>query len=105
MQHVPCRSCARHVRAGARACPFCDHVPADGFRAPNAPAPRARLGRAALFAFGAIATACGASTGLDGLDPGRRAEDGQVRELDASAPPDAAVIVAVDAGRDAGPIE
>lgn len=49
-QLVPCPSCQRHVRCG-EGCPFCG---ADPVEAPPTPVrPVGRLGRAALFAFGA----------------------------------------------------
>lgn len=49
MRLAPCASCERHVQADADACPFCGA----SFRAPPPPpSPTARLGRAALFAFG-----------------------------------------------------
>ncbi len=49
MRLAPCTSCERHVQADADACPFCGA----SFRAlPPPPSPTARLGRAALFAFG-----------------------------------------------------
>ena len=51
-QLIPCPSCGRHVRRTESACPFCaasvsfEHVP-------TRPMPSVRLGRAAIFAFGA----------------------------------------------------
>ncbi len=64
---VPCPACARHVRTTHAACPFCAMpLPADLARraVPDAPT---RLGRAALFAFGAsIAVgACGSDVASD----------------------------------------
>lgn len=61
---VPCVSCARHVRASERACPFCGAgVPSALRDSPRPRAPTARLSRAALMALGtgaaALATACG----------------------------------------------
>jgi hypothetical protein len=64
---TPCPSCDRHVRAAERACPFCTAI-----LALTQPAPRSastqRLGRGALFAFGAsVASAmgCGTATTAD----------------------------------------
>ena len=55
---APCPHCSRHVVAGEPTCPFCaGALPAD-LAAPRS-APRARLGRAAVFAFGVAATGCG----------------------------------------------
>jgi hypothetical protein len=48
-----CPCCARHVRVSESACPFCRSALSDAFRATLArQAPRVRLTRAALFAFG-----------------------------------------------------
>ncbi len=61
-QLEPCPHCDRHVKVSEPACPFCARSLADAFAqvAPRT-APRARLGRAAIFAFGvaASAPACG----------------------------------------------
>jgi hypothetical protein len=65
---VPCPSCSRHVRVCETACPFCRASLPASLRATAAPEPpRARLARAALFAFAAsaataAATACGGQT-------------------------------------------
>jgi hypothetical protein len=61
-----CAACARHVRVSEVACPFCGALLSEAFRASPAPLPpRARLSRAALFAFGtgamALASACSSS--------------------------------------------
>jgi hypothetical protein len=55
MSHlVPCLSCHRHVRVAEDRCPFCGAERAAELRAAAAPAlPKRRLGRAALFTFGA----------------------------------------------------
>jgi hypothetical protein len=55
MSHlVPCSSCHRHVRVAEERCPFCGAERAAELRASAAPAlPKRRLGRAALFTFGA----------------------------------------------------
>jgi hypothetical protein len=59
----PCPSCHRHVRVAEPSCPFCEALLPPEFhdRSPR-PHPVHRLGRAALFAFGAsvaATTACG----------------------------------------------
>jgi hypothetical protein len=61
-----CTGCARHVRVSEVACPFCRAPLSEAFRASPAPLPpRARLSRAALFAFGtgtlALGPACSSS--------------------------------------------
>ena len=60
----PCPSCSRHVRSTETACPFC--ATALALTASPAPMTSERLGRAALFVFGAaMATnvaACSMST-------------------------------------------
>lgn len=51
---IPCRACQRHVRSSELSCPFCGVALSDEQRASAAPVlPRRRLGRAALFTFGA----------------------------------------------------
>ena len=51
---VPCTDCQRHIRIDEAGCPFCGaSLPTD--LPPVVAAPKARLGRAALFAFGAAA--------------------------------------------------
>jgi hypothetical protein len=56
MSLAPCPSCSRHVRRTERACPFCGSAIAlDG--APIAQPPFVRLGRAAIFTFGAAVAA------------------------------------------------
>ena len=55
----PCPHCHRHVKVDETACPFCASPLAFASLAPRR-WPRAPIGRAALFAFGALATpACG----------------------------------------------
>jgi len=85
-QLAPCPHCHRHVTVSETSCPFCACSLAEAFasRAPRL-APRARLGRAATFAFGALAMTQGACS-----DDGTRAPR-----------PDAAMVPA-DAGPDAG---
>jgi hypothetical protein len=69
MSHlVPCPDCGRHVRTHETACPFCA-ASLDLATAPQPVLPKRRLGRAALFAFGATlvgATAMGCSDSDDG---------------------------------------
>jgi|LNFM01.1.fsa_nt_gb hypothetical protein len=64
---VPCVGCGRHVRTTEEACPFCNAaIPVDA-ASQAVPSAKARLGRAALFAFGATiaatAAACGQPSG------------------------------------------
>ena len=95
-QLEPCPHCHRHVMVSEPACPFCAASLADAFAnlAPRA-TPRARLGRAAVFAFGvaASASACG-----DNGPP--RPPDASSAQVDASTP-DA---VLPDADPDAGAV-
>jgi hypothetical protein len=64
-QLIPCPGCNRHVRQNEAACPFCSaelslaHVPPPAL-------PRARLGRAATFAFGATLAGATALVGCGG---------------------------------------
>lgn len=51
-QLIPCPTCHRHIRQTEVACPFCDAALSLG-DVPPPLLPRARLGRAATFAFGA----------------------------------------------------
>ncbi len=59
-QLEPCPHCHRHVNVDETSCPFCTGPLAFANLAPRI-APRVRLGRAAVFAFGvaAMAQACG----------------------------------------------
>jgi hypothetical protein len=96
----PCPSCARHVRVSEGGCPFCGESLSDEFRAAPPPrGPGARLGRAALFAFGTgtltLASACAStssSTPAYGVpfmfDAG---DDGESTAPDAAVVPDALV--------------
>jgi hypothetical protein len=79
----PCPACSRHVRAAELCCPFCDAA-LDAVTS-KAGAPPARLGRAALLAFGAAAAtalagaACGSGTpptGDGGIGEGGLADAG-----------------------------
>jgi hypothetical protein len=51
----PCGSCGRHVRVSENACPFC-RASIDPTPTPPSARVVGRLGRAAIFAFGAAAT-------------------------------------------------
>lgn len=64
---LACPSCVRHVRATERTCPFCAaSLPETFAAAPMPQAPTKRLGRAALYAFGAtsitVAAACSSAS-------------------------------------------
>jgi hypothetical protein len=67
---VPCSGCLRHVRASESSCPFCG-VALDHAAVSEPVLPTKRLGRAALFAFGATlaasitGTACGGESESD----------------------------------------
>lgn len=94
-QLEPCPHCHRHVRVSEPACPFCAASLAEAFAGvgPRA-APRARIGRAALFAFGVAA-----STSACGDDV--RTPDAPSAQVDAAAPDAAAQ---PDADPDAGAV-
>jgi hypothetical protein len=91
MTLVPCPSCSRHVRATESTCPFCATS-----LAIDPPAPAVigeRLGRAALFAFGAAlatnAAACGTATVPPGDDAAVHGDAGPPADAgtDAFVPP------------------
>jgi hypothetical protein len=86
-QLEPCPHCHRHVTIHEAACPFCTGSLAAFANLPPRLAPRIRLGRAAVFAFGvaALAQACG-----DNLPPSPPQHDARI-------PPDAARDAGVDA--------
>ena len=66
MSHlVPCPGCQRHVRVSEAACPFCS-APLDLASTPAPVLPTRRLGRSALFAFGATLAASLAATSCGG---------------------------------------
>lgn len=66
MSHlVPCPGCSRHVRQHETACPFCSAALSLAHLPPPA-LPRARLGRAATFAFGATLVGATALVGCGG---------------------------------------
>jgi hypothetical protein len=78
---IPCQSCARHVRATESACAFCAAALPVSARAVKRAVPKARLGRAATFAFGAAAlavsaAACGDDDGDDTTPPVDLGTDG-----------------------------
>ena len=58
---VPCPSCARHVRASERACPFCRSVLSSTLASKAIPGATQRLSRAAAFTFAATLAATGCS--------------------------------------------
>jgi hypothetical protein len=64
---LPCPACNRHVQTSESACPFCQQILSEEFRATRPRAlPCTRLTRAAVFAVGAslaAAPACGDETG------------------------------------------
>lgn len=60
----PCPSCQRHVRVSESSCPFCGTDVRALSALPERAMPAARLGRAALFAFGV--TAAAATAGVVG---------------------------------------
>jgi len=95
MTHLePCPHCHRHVKISESSCPFCTRPLADAFAhvAPRV-APRARLGRAATFAFGLVAMTQGACS------------DDDPPPVDAvSAPSDAGADSAPDAAYDGGDV-
>lgn len=82
MSHLrACQSCARHVRATETDCPFCSEaLPAAG---PAPRAPRQRLSRAKVLAFGVAVATSVAVGGSDG-DGGGDSDAG---------PPDAGLVV------------
>lgn len=101
---TPCPSCRRHVMTREVACPFCS---ADllGHMAslPTRPLPRTKLGRSALFVFGATA-ALSASTLVgcsdDGHDPKGKPRDASTdasNDARAASIPDAAPALPSDA--------
>jgi hypothetical protein len=75
-QLEPCPRCERHVRIHEAACPFCGESLA-GFSPRSARAlPKARLGRAALFAFGVSAAASTLTGCGDDSDDDEQTADG-----------------------------
>lgn len=79
---VPCSGCGRHVRASDSACPFCGHAIESDASLRAAPRPNgARIGRAAIFAFGATLAATSAIA-CSPSNPGgdAQAQDGSVQD-------------------------
>jgi hypothetical protein len=125
---IACPGCARHVRVGEAACPFCKTSLEEASRAFTARLPPAqRLSRAALYAFGVgsltVAAACGGSVagGTGEKDAGDEASmvgqdaayggsppDGSVGQpvygapFDATVAPPYGIAPPFDAGEDAG---
>ncbi len=66
MRLAPCPGCDRHVLIDAETCPFCGEATAPG---PTPSSPTGRLGRAALFAFGAAVASAGLSACSDSHGP------------------------------------
>jgi len=102
---IPCQSCARHVRATESACPFCAAALPVSARSVQRALPKARLGRAATFAFGAAAlavsaAACGDDDGDDTTPPADLGTDSSVRDLGTSdsGTPDEDLGTAADLG-------
>jgi hypothetical protein len=58
----PCPHCKRHVRISESSCPFCGRDVSQLSALPERALPSTRLGRAALFAFGAGAAALAGNT-------------------------------------------
>jgi len=107
MRLIECSECRRHLRSDEERCPFCEGL----VSAPPPPAlrrPLVRLGRAALFAFGATLTVgCGSAVPAYGVPPsdgGISSADGGLA-LDAGGPAPAYGAAPIDAGPgdDAGP--
>ncbi len=66
---TPCSACARHVRAEETRCPFCGvQRVRTTFRA-HAVSPESRLGRSALFTFGAAVTLAGCASSVSPAFP------------------------------------
>lgn len=119
----PCASCGRHVRASERACPFCAATLAP--TSASAQPAVGRLGRAAIFAFGAAASTvavasiegCGSTTEpadaaamVDsggpapayGAPPDDAGADAASPDIDSGGPAPAYGAPPDDAGTDAG---
>jgi hypothetical protein len=97
---VPCSQCQRHVRSDEAVCPFC------GGTLPLSIVPRtqpkARLGRAATFAFGAAVAAsttiaCGDDTS-PGVDSGPGTRDSGTSMVDSGGVTEDAGSTSMDGG-------
>lgn len=87
MPHLhPCPQCSRHVRADEARCPFCDNPIAVEERAPAAPG--ARLGRAALMAFGTAVVAATAVASCGGAQSGSATGGSTAQDGGPVEPPD-----------------
>ena len=98
-QLEPCPQCHRHVFITETSCPFCAHSLADAFANVEPRVfPRARLGRAATFAFGALGVLALSQAGC--TEGGRSPQDA----ARADAPTDAALDAGIpgDADDDGG---
>ncbi len=97
---VPCPGCARHVRVGESACPFCSAGLSSAMADAVIPAAPARMKRAALFAFAATISVagCGDST-PSGYDSGVVADAGGA--TDSGRPATDSGAPATDSGRPA----
>jgi RNA polymerase subunit RPABC4/transcription elongation factor Spt4 len=69
---VVCAGCARHVRSGERACPYCGEQVARSTI-------RARLGTAVIVTASLVGPACGSSSGSDQNDV-ERDQGGEIIE-------------------------
>ncbi len=98
----PCASCGRHVRATESACPFCAATLEPVAASPSATRSVGRIGRAAIFAFGAVAStsaaACGGDAGMP--DAASVVDTGGPAPLYGGAPD--AAIDAAEATNDSG---
>ena len=99
MSLTPCPSCSRHVRRHEAACPFCGAAISLEGASPRR-APVERLGRAAIFTFGAaIATSGAACTGS--VVPMYGAPIDAASGVDAASGADTGTVLD-DSGTDAG---
>jgi hypothetical protein len=67
---VPCTTCARHVRASEKLCPFCDRELPENLAARAIPGTTKRLTRAAFFTFATTLGTFGVLAGCSGDDSG-----------------------------------
>jgi hypothetical protein len=67
---VPCTTCARHVRASEKVCPFCARELPANLAARATPGTNKRLTRAAFFTFATTLGAFGVLAGCNGDDSG-----------------------------------
>ncbi len=101
MRLTPCTSCARHIQFEDPICRFCGAT-REPRVAPSTPA-LPRTGRAAIVAFGLMATA-GATSGCD-PESGPSPDAAVVGEMDAPEEVDARVIGAPDAAYGGPPLD